>query len=291
VKGDIGILVVPESQIHNYVSEGETDYYYRSVTGAYQGFLFNNIQPDFVHIDDLGPEHDLVYLPYPVMLEKETCERLLAWVQRGGKLISEGLPAYFGNRGRAGETQPNYGLDQLFGVKQDWVQFTPDLLENLKIKLQDNSNIRGAVYRQSYTPTSGKTIGKYEDDRIAIVDNSFGEGQTRLIGTFPGYAYNRTQDKETKQFFANLLKWSGKTQHIRSSDSRIIARLQTNGDSIFLWIVNSAREDIQTELTLAPKWGDFENYKVLVGNNASVNYNGTLRVNVPAREALVLERQ
>ncbi|MBD3267245.1 beta-galactosidase [bacterium] len=291
VKGEIGILVVPESQIHNYVSEGETDFYYRSVTGAYQGFLFNNIQADFVHIDDLGPEHDLVYLPYPVMLTKETCKTLVSWVEDGGNLISEGLPAYFGDRGRAGETQPNYGLDQLFGVKQDWVQFTPDLLENLKIKLQDNSRIRGALYKQAYALTSGKTIGKYEHDRIAIVDHSFGEGQTRLIGTFPGYAYNQTQDQETKQFFADLLKWAGKTQHIRSSDSRVIARLQTNGDSTFLWIVNSERENIQTELTLAPKWGDFENYKVLVGKNASVNYEKTLRVNVPARDALLLELQ
>ncbi len=144
---------------------------------------------------------------------------------------------------------------------------------------------------QAYTPTSGKAIGTYEDGRIAMVDNSFGEGRTRLIGTFPGYAYNRTQDKETKQFFAKLLKWAGKTQHIRSSDLRIVARLQTNGDSTFMWIVNSARDDIQTELTPAPKWGEFENYKVLVGDKASVTHEESFTVNVPAREALVLQLQ
>ena len=50
--------------------------------GLTQGFLFNNIQPDFIHIDDLGPEHDVVYLPFPVMLPEETTQKLTAWVSR-----------------------------------------------------------------------------------------------------------------------------------------------------------------------------------------------------------------
>jgi beta-galactosidase len=133
VPGDVGILVVPESQIHCYATHDSTDFYYRSISGAYQGLLFNNIQADFVPIDDIESGPNLLYLPYPVMLNVQTAEAIKAWVARGGRLISEGCPAYFGNLGRAGERQPNYGLDELFGVKQQDVQFTPDLLEKLQM--------------------------------------------------------------------------------------------------------------------------------------------------------------
>ncbi len=92
----------------------------------------------------------LLYLPYPVMLGAKTAETIKTWVARGGRLISEGCLAYFGNLGRAGEHQPNYGLDELFGVKQQDVQFTPDLLEKLQLKMAAGYRVRGGVYLQSY---------------------------------------------------------------------------------------------------------------------------------------------
>ncbi len=98
VKGDIGILVVPESQIHNYVSEGNADFYFKSITGAYQGFLFNNIQVDFVDINTLETDLQVLYLPYPTMLHESTVRKLKDWVNMGGILISEACPAYFGDR-------------------------------------------------------------------------------------------------------------------------------------------------------------------------------------------------
>ncbi len=80
-------------------------------------------------------QYKIVYLPYPVMLKKETVDKLKAYVEQGGTLISEGLPAYFGDHGHAGATQPNYGLDEVFGAKERYVEFTPDLLEKLTLKV------------------------------------------------------------------------------------------------------------------------------------------------------------
>ena len=64
VKGDIGIVWIPESQIFNYTQQGNTQNYAESVRGAYQGFFDSNIQPDFVHIDHIN-EYPVIYLPYP----------------------------------------------------------------------------------------------------------------------------------------------------------------------------------------------------------------------------------
>ena len=53
VKGEIGIVWIPESQIFNYTQQGNTQYYTESARGVYQGFFDSNIQADFVHIDNI----------------------------------------------------------------------------------------------------------------------------------------------------------------------------------------------------------------------------------------------
>ena len=71
----------------------------------------------------------MLYLPFPLMLSRATAERLRAWVEAGGTLIAEGCPGYFGDHGHVGTVQPNHGLDALFGARESYVEFTPDLLD------------------------------------------------------------------------------------------------------------------------------------------------------------------
>src|ERR1035437_5005220 len=47
-------------------------------------------------------------------LKSQSAERLKKYVQDGGTLICEGLPAYFGDHGHVGTAQPNFGLDEFF---------------------------------------------------------------------------------------------------------------------------------------------------------------------------------
>src|ERR1700688_3631419 len=136
VKGEIGLVFVPESELFNYVQQGSTNFYAQSIRGAYQAFFDSNIQADFVSLDHIR-EYKIFYLPYPVMLKSDTAGKLRKYVEQGGTLISEGLPGYFGDHGRAGPTQPNLGLDKLFGAKESYVEFTPDLLDKLTLKVQN----------------------------------------------------------------------------------------------------------------------------------------------------------
>ena len=53
--------------------------------------------------------------------------RLFGAFERG-TLVMEGCPGYFGDNGHVGVVQPNLGLDALFGAKEDYVEFTPDIL-------------------------------------------------------------------------------------------------------------------------------------------------------------------
>ena len=45
--------------------------YATSARGAYEAFFDSNIQPDWVHIDNID-EYRAIYLPYPVMLSERT---------------------------------------------------------------------------------------------------------------------------------------------------------------------------------------------------------------------------
>jgi len=255
VKGDAGIVWIPESQIFNYVQQGSTAHYAESARGAYQAFFDNNIQADFVHIDHVR-EYQLVYVPYPVMLKEETARKLVEYVESGGILVSEGLPAYFGDRGKVGTKQPNYGLGRLFGARESYVEFTPDLLEDLTLDLRGH-RVNGRFFRQEYEAAGGTPAGRYDNGRTAAVENRFGKGRTLLIGTFPGGGYFRHHSAGTRGFFASLLDWAGVAQKVRSSDPRVQARLHSGDGGVYLWVANPTREPRTVTLTLGEKSGPF----------------------------------
>jgi beta-galactosidase len=241
VKGDVGIVWVPESQIFNYVQQGSTAHYAESARGAYQAFFDSNIQADFVHIDHIA-EYPLVYLPYPIHLKEQTVRKLRAYVEQGGALVSEGTPAYFGERGRVGVAQPNYGLDVLFGARETYVEFAPDLLEDLTLTVR-GARIHGRFFLQEYDPTSGAAAGHYPRGRVAAVEHRTGKGRTLLIGTFPGGGYFRHHDAQTRNFFAGLLEWASTGQQIRVSDPLVQARMHNGAGGAVLYVVNPTRED------------------------------------------------
>ena len=163
MKGDIAIVFVPESERFNFAQQGNTSYYAESARGAYEAFFDSNIQPDWVHIDNID-EYPAVYLPYPVMLTQKTATKLRDYVANGGTLISEGLPGYFGDGAHAGDDAAQSGPAEVFGAMETDVEFTPDLLENLKVRM-GASSIGGRYFKQVYRPTTAKAIGQYGDGR------------------------------------------------------------------------------------------------------------------------------
>ena len=220
----------------------------QSVQGAYQAFFDSNIQADFVSIDDIG-EYPMIYLPYPEMLKKSTAEKLRDYVAKGGKLVSEGCPGYFGDGGTVGAVQPNLGLDQLFGARESYVQFTPDLLTKLTLTVRDKQ-IGGQYFLQEYELAGGKAVGQYANGHIAAVENTSGAGKTLLIGTFPGGAYFRNRAPATREFFAGLLAWAGVPQQAKSSDPEVKARLHQGAGGTYLWVVNPTRTARTVKISL-----------------------------------------
>ena len=283
VKGDVGLVFVPESELFNYVQQGATEYYAQSIRGAYQAFFDSNIQADFVALEDIA-EYKLVYLAYPVMLKSETAERLKKYVQGGGTLICEGLPAYFGDRGHVGTVQPNFGLDALFGARERYVEFDPDLSDQLMFEV-NGKNIYGRYFRQDYDPNGGKAAGLYSNGNVAAVANTFGQGRTLLIGSFPGAGYYLHHGAATKELFASWLTMAGLKQQVTIDDTAVQARLHQGPGGSHLWVTNPTRTEKQVTVTLAA--GDFQSAIDVWGDARITQAGRQFSVKVPARDAVV----
>lgn len=104
---------MPDSELFGSIQQRSIQHCAESARGDCLAFFDSNIQVEWVHVDNI-PEYDAAFLPYPVMLKRETARKLTEYVRGGGKLSSEGLPGYFGDAGHAGQLQPNLGLDALF---------------------------------------------------------------------------------------------------------------------------------------------------------------------------------
>jgi len=286
VQGEIGIVYAPETQVFAYAQQGHSDYYAQSMRGAYQGFFDANVQADWVHIDHID-EYGVLYLPYPVMLSQKTADQLNAWVSAGGALICEGCPGYFGDRGHVGTSQPNLGLDALFGARESYVEFTPDILGDLRFSVEGRG-LWGGIFMQAYEAANGTPVGWYADGRVAAVTNSHGRGRTLLLGTMAGAGYGEHPDDREPAFVHWMLEWAGVEQHVRCSDPRIKARMQTSGESVYVWVANPIRHELPVQLCLAEPWSELEPVRTLWGSEAS-RLGGRIALEAGARDVSVFE--
>ena len=286
VQGDIGLVFVPESEMFNYVQQGSTDFYAQSVRGAYQAFFDSNIQADFVSVEDMG-KYPVVYLPYPAMLESATVKALRRYVEQGGTLISEGLPGYFGDHGRVGATQPGRGLERLFGARESYVEFTPDLLENLQLEVQ-GFQIHGRYFLQEYAVADGQARGRYANGHVAAVENRVGPGRTLLIGTFPGAGYAKHHGAAEKAFFAGLLPWANREPQLRTDNPAVQARLHAGAGGRYLWVVNPTRKAAQVTVSVQGAPAGFTSAEDVWGGTAVSVAGRKVSVTVGARDAAVV---
>jgi len=286
VRGDVGLVFAPESELFNYVQQQSTSFYSQSICGAYQAFFDSNIQPDFVSLDDIG-EYKLIYLPYPVMLKQESVEKLRKYVQQGGMLVSEGLPGYFGDHGHVGTTQPNYGLHEVFGAKEIDVEFMPDISDELTFQFK-GAKLYGRFFRQAYQVNGGTEIGQYADGMTAAVQNKFGQGQTILIGTFPGAGYSLHRGAATKSAFAGLLDAAGLIQTAKTDNTNVQARLHRGAGGAYLWVTNPTREAQTARITLSQAAGSFSTGEDIWGSQKVSLGSGQISVNVGGRDAAVI---
>ena len=286
VQGDIGMLVSPEAQPFDYLLNHNhaSTTYRRGDVGRVSRILRQRHPGRLGAYRRYRAARTPSIPPIPIMLTNEHAERLKRWVEKGGRLISEGCIAYFGDRGHVGVRQPNFGLDEVFGAREDEVEFMPDIGDRIRLTM-DGNPIAGGGYLQSYQLAGGRERGRYADGRLAAVEHAFGAGRTLLVGTHPSIGYFRESGEPNRRYFADMFAWTGKTQHVWLSNPALQARLHKGAHEAFLWIINPTRRSEEATVRVGPHDGRLVADTVLWGDPRAIEGG---RVSVPARDALVV---
>jgi len=240
VRGDAALLLLDEAQAHCYALHGSTDIYSKSVQGAYAAFQAVNVQADPIKLDQLDG-HRLCYVPYALALTQKSIDTLLAWVAAGGVLVGEAAFGYLDEQAHAFPQQPNRGLQTLFGAQEDTINLGVDRWDELDV-LVGRSRLPGGLHRQSYRLTTGTAAGHFEDGSIAIVDNAFGSGRARLVGSMPGYGYMTRGTPAAAEWFRSLLDLAEHRQMVSHDGLDVVVRLTETQDHTYLWVVNRSHE-------------------------------------------------
>ena len=183
--------------------------------------------------------------------------------------------------------QPNHGLDELFGAREAYVEFTPDILEDVRF-VSGGLSVPGGVFLQAFEPTSGTAAGWYEDGTVAVVDHAFGAGRTRLIGTMAGAGYGRNEDPGGGAFFAGCLAFGAKTQHVECSDPNVWARLHDGDGGRYLWVANPLRREVPVRVRLSEALDGFSAARPLWGEGGTID-GSSLDMSVEGRNVSILE--
>ena len=285
IRGQVGLLLLDDSELFCYSFYADTHYYSLSYQGAYEAFIDAGIQADPIKIQHIS-DYKILYLPFPVSLNEATIEELKKWTEEGGTLITEACFGYFNAQGHAYEKQPSRGIDQLIGANQATVHFGPDVWHGMEFSSQ-NGRCGGGIYRQSYQPTTGKAKAWYDDGQVAIVENCFGKGKVRIVGTMAGYGYKLNPKREYLGLFASVLPFAGETPLIRSDyNSGLIVRIWANKADTFLWCLNSRDYSQDAVLELNDKLLESRGAEIFRGGPVQVD-GRYLRFTVESRDAAI----
>ena len=225
---------------------------------------------------------------WAVMLDRSTADRIAEWVEGGGVLFSEGCPGYLDGSCHAGTVQPNLGLDQVFGVRELNVEFIQDILQDEPV-LWEGRLFYGGEYIQSYSLMGASRLIGGNNDQVFASENRWGSGTAFLMGTSPGVGYSNHPWEEQKKIFKWIAERMGLKAHVVCGNPRVRARIQTNGESLFLWLINGDHSVQNTDISFHGQFTCGEIEKIYWrGGSISVS-NGTIQAEIEGRNAIIVK--
>jgi beta-galactosidase len=183
--------------------------------------------------------------------------------------------------------QPNYGLDEVFGARESYVEFIPDISNDLMLEVK-GSKIYGRYFRQDYELHGGDAAGHYSNGAIAAVEHKFGQGRTLLIGSFPGGGYFLHHAAATKDLFASLLAMAGVVPRVTIDDKSVQARLHQGVGGTYLWVTNPTPGSRSVKVGLSAGAENYKSGEDIWGKQSVAMDGRQVTLNVPGRDAAVI---
>ncbi len=282
-----------------------------SMLGVYRALFEQNIQVDFIHPDEViagrASDYAVVYLSYPIMLQRPVADALKAYVRGGGTLISEARPAWNDERGFANLKIPGAGLDEVFGARErelrsgDAITFTAERDLEGDLAPLAGRTFNGTAFAEHLETTNPATrvLARFpEATRDAAVTLSrYGAGRAILIGTFPSAAFEQDPDKmrASGELLQRLMAFGGVKPEVRidGGSGQVESRFLESAGAIVLVALNHSDAAQKVTFAFGPSipeaiWQNME-------TGSQVNFvqgpNGpTYTHTFAARDAMVLVR-
>jgi beta-galactosidase len=238
-----------------------------SLEGTYRAFFEKQIPVDFVHFPALDSErlkqYKILFLPYPVMLSENVANAVKRYIADGGTVVAEARLAWNDERGFASPVIPGFGLDQVFGAREQAIR--PE--DETRLLIQEGAGLSGfnagdsvaaAAFEEDLDPEAGgRVIARFPDGKAAMVEKPDGKGRAVIIGSFAGLAYQRKHDPSTASLFLSLAEAAGVEPQVRVSGagtSGIEVRRLASSDRQFVFVFNHGNETAGVKVTVRLPW-------------------------------------
>lgn len=224
---------------------------YESNAGVFKALYDAGIETDFLRADmpltaSQLKQYKIIYLPFQIVMRKETAELLKEYVRQGGCLAADARTAVIDEFDFAYKINPGAGLDEVFGAsRKDWTAGKKYFTVNIVDQQEQRSYSFGGKYfrEQLIIKNSAKVIAKYADtDEPAIIRNSFGKGTAILSGVPLGAGYYENDSNNVNRFLVSLAEEAGvRPDALFNSEGNLFLNIKVHRskDEQLIYIINS----------------------------------------------------
>jgi len=255
---EVAIIVVEDSQAFWSASSAGGETYEAALRAAYDAFTARGARVELARPDALQA-YPLAYLPLAPSMSGAGATALRRYVEAGGTLVAEACAARFDGRGLSNAASPGQGLTEVFGARAvDAPDVVPDDAGRSRPTFKGR---RGKfpcyLHREPLEATTGKVKASFADGTAAIVDNTFGAGAARLIGTHPSLGLARTGERSYARVIVDSLPFAKVRPRVSSSSPAVCVRLLEHEGVHFLCVLNVTQAPQEATVTVRESVGKF----------------------------------
>jgi len=262
-----------------------------SLEGTYAALYRAHVPVDFVHVQQLksgeAQRYRVLYLPYSYALDDDAVKALREYVQNGGTLWADGLPAWKNEYGEVRSRIPG-ALGDVFGADASEV----DPVEKPYSVTAANEQA-GELWQLPLRLKAAQVLLRDRDGIPFAIRHQFGKGQAIYYPTALTLAYRRRNNELVQQWIAQAALSANVDAPVRleKGSGRISFRALTEPDRAFAVLSSWG----QTETVTVSFAGDYVKIiDALSGATMTpIRSNGKTLVtkSLPAGQVLVLEAQ
>jgi len=283
----VAILFDPDAALLNYTMEGDEAVHTSSHKGYYRAVWEADLLATYVRPVDLEMLNvTMLIAPFPWMIDEETAQRILQFVQAGGIFITE---ASFGLFDPHGVQRQSSLAKQYLGIEEGEILFPSteaeasggrlDSPSPLQCRWPIISTISAYHYLATLQSIDGETIVS-QGDEIVGIRRQEGKGTIIYFGTSIGGAITADDQGAIILMRNLLLSFCAQAVH----GNRLRTRLIEGAEGSLLVVINPENETFIESVVLPSR---FKQAEELYGNSHLIITDQSLALTIPPHDVNV----